>query len=107
MNTVKTFLSAIKFAIYIVMWRFYLSTFRWFIGRNKIRARVGQIVCTRFDLYRHKGKIATVIETGYCEYDLDGKHHRDRDIECVKLKFKDGAVAWNFTPNEYHILNTT
>lgn len=107
MNTVKTFLKARKFAIYIVMWRFYLSAFTWFIGKNKIRAMVGQTVCTRFDLYRHKGKIATVVETGYCEYDLDGKHHRDGDIDCAKLKFKNGEVAWNFIPNEYHILNTT
>ena len=107
MNTVKTFLKTYKFAIYIVMWRFYLSAFRWFIGPNKKRAKVGQTVCTRYDLYRHKGKLATVIETGYCEYDLNGKHYRDRDIDCAKLKFKDGTVACNFIPSEYHILNAT
>lgn len=107
MNKLKTYLKARKFAIYIVMWRFYLSAFRWFIDRNKIRARVGQTVCTRYDLYRHKGKLATVVEAGYCEYDDNGKHYRDRDIDCAKLKFKDGVVAWNFTPNEYHILNAT
>ena len=105
MNKLKTYLKTRKFAIYIVMWRFYLSVFRWFIDRNEIRARVGQT--TRYDLYRHKGKLATVIETGYLEYDENGKHYKDRDIDCAKLKFKDGTVAWNFIPNEYHILNVT
>lgn len=105
MNKFKTQLKIHKFTIYVVMWRFYLSIFRSFISRNKIRAKVGQTVCTRYDLYRHKGKLATVVETGYCEYDNNGKHYKDRDLDCAKLKFKDGTVAWNFTPNEYHILN--
>jgi hypothetical protein len=97
MNTVKT--------LYIVIWRFYLFAFRWVISKNKIRAKPGQTVCIRYNSYRHKGKLVKVVETGYCEYDYRGKHYRDRDIDCVKLKFKDGTVAWNFTPNEYHIFN--
>lgn len=101
MNTIKNFLKVHK----ITIWRFYLSVFRWFISRNKTRAKIGQTVCIRYNSYRYKGKIATVVETGYCEYDLDGKHHRDSDIDCVKLKFKNGVEAWNFTPDEYHILN--
>jgi hypothetical protein len=74
---------------------------------DKRETKRAQTVCIRYDLYRYKGKLATVIETGYCEYDDNGKHYRDKDLDCAKLKFKDGAVAWNFTPNEYHILNAT
>jgi hypothetical protein len=92
--------------IYILIWRFYLSSFRWFITKNETRAKVGQTVCTSYNLYRHKGRIATVVETGWCEYDINGEQHRDRDLDCVKLKFKDGSVAWNFTPNEYHIFKS-
>lgn len=93
----------LKEKIKIAIWRLYLSAFRWCIARNKTRATVGQTVCTRYNLYRHKGKLATVVETGYCEYDLGGKHYRDRDLDCAKLKFKDGEIAWNFTPNEYYV----
>ena len=31
------------------MWHFYLSVFRWFIKKNKQRAKVDDIVCVRFN----------------------------------------------------------
>ena len=89
--------------IRIFFWHFRLSIGRWFTKENKTRAKVDDIVCTRFNLYRHKGKIATVLEIGICEYDLYKKHHRDKDVMCSTLKFKNGKIAWNFLPKDYYI----
>lgn len=93
-----------KSKIYVFVYRLYLSVFRHFIKQNTVRAKLNETVCTRYDLYRHKGKLAKVIDTGKLRFEENGKVKEERNCVCVTLKFKDGTTAWNFTPNEYHII---
>jgi len=95
-----------KKSTHIFLWKLYLSVFRYFIAKNTIRAQPGQIVCIRYNSYRHKGKLAKVITSGWLLYtDENEKICRDRDKDCAILEFNDGTRAWNFTPKEYHIFS--
>lgn len=83
--------------------------FRKFIPKNKHRAKVGDLICIRFNNcgLRHNGKIAEVVEVGWCYYPKihnEKEMAMERNYELVTAELKDKRKVYNLQPKEYHIL---